>query len=1480
MKWFGLVIAVLFWLPTDSSAQVCTPTTHTFVESFDNTTYKDAATTADKWGTGKLAIKTKGANFAGISASTGVAWRAMVPADWDGDGFTDIIAKTLTPACHIHFFRNKGVDAGGNHLGFDPGGVSGSAGFNAWYVATPAGTDACEVGSRILQAGDFDGDGDVDVLFQANHWTSGTPYGEIYTSEIYEFTGWDVGLNKPNFVVHNVFPSFSADPPHHFKPDLSYTTAGVIDWDKDGKDDFITGNTNGNTNEIRFYRSISGGGTWAFEAPVILISNVGFSSTFGTTTQLPGTQCEPAAGRSNGVTGFAIADFDGDGDRDFIIGSVNETILKFWKNDGSDSNFIAGANVAFAASGTNIELPGDFDRDGDIDLIIGRDGFMCGGAGNSEWFLKNNGTGTFTASLLWPGYASGDLDYGIVIDLNNDGDYDFIVSDGNDAGSYYATVVTPTSVYSLLGTGVSKSIDGLANATNAVTTVTLSNLSVVKPVGTDILYYVSNDNGMSWEQLSASELPPTSNPHTFSSFGADLRWKAELTTPSQAMLPADASLAPGSYITPEIDELGFSFTSVDRRRFSRSGVSVAKFTWAGTEYEFLIGASFYYPGFEGSLRFLDIKSLTAGTVDNATGLERVDTHVNVTLAADAADVLVATAGNTRVFYGAYADAGLGPTNDRVSMTTGEMNTPTTNPTLQTMTGLTAANKVTVLDFLRNGMNHATGNKFYDPGHSTPIFVGVPSADNTYMGTGYDTFKTAQSGREPVVYIGANDGFLHAFNPITRAEKWAFSPYNLLLKLKNQYALDAAGNAHYAHDFYVDGDIVAQDIKIGANWKTVLVAGQAKGKGRGDANYYFALDVTSPNNPLPLWEYSDPYVPATSCTGDPCETICVPDCPPPVCTPTCDQAGHVFQVAPADEIWIEAEHYNSKSTLSSTYNWAVEADASSSGGSLIHVVPDNVGGACAANSTVCGAVVRYDVNIQVAGTYYLSFREKNSNSNDDNDVQWAVDGAFVGGNFATTRSNPLVWSTPATGVALTPGVYSLQVYMRDSGLYIDKFRLKRASSVSPAAGAGSAESCQVCTTPPCNPPICNDQCKVGAGACAANCAAGQDWPECGAGKECCGSPGSATCQTTGTCGTATPDTAMGETWSTPIFGRVSIGGTETWVVFFGSGYDNISAGVVGRKLYMLDATDGTLRGSWAVDDIVASGTNPSTIDNTLPGGPAVVDVDNNGLVDAVYFGDLEGRIWRLNTSTSGTLSSGVVSNWSLVNIFDAGLPSGAGDRIWAPIVTTPAVAILNSKAHIYFGTGGDDRAPTSPASGKFYRFYGIEDDTTVSSTRYDNNLDSSKLEWKVDGPVEHKFWSDPKISNNSVIYFASLPGTIESSNPCENIGSGSLVYGYAIRNHRDASGALKTAGSQMFTPISSTSKIRQSVFLRTGFGYGGGVATPVTPTAVSKTDVFIQEFTGNGGVADAPAVRRLTDGGVSLSTSKRLQIQYWREVPLP
>jgi outer membrane protein OmpA-like peptidoglycan-associated protein len=48
------------------------------------------------------------------------------------------------------------------------------------------------------------------------------------------------------------------------------------------------------------------------------------------------------------------------------------------------------------------------------------------------------------------------------------------------------------------------------------------------------------------------------------------------------------------------------------------------------------------------------------------------------------------------------------------------------------------------------------------------------------------------------------------------------------------------------------------VLIDGEWKTILVCGQGPGKGSvvgvGEGiNYYFALDVTNPANPIPLWE---------------------------------------------------------------------------------------------------------------------------------------------------------------------------------------------------------------------------------------------------------------------------------------------------------------------------------------------------------------------------------------------------------------------------------------------------------------------------------------------------------------------------------------------------------------------------------------------------------------------------------------------------
>ena len=50
-------------------------------------------------------------------------------------------------------------------------------------------------------------------------------------------------------------------------------------------------------------------------------------------------------------------------------------------------------------------------------------------------------------------------------------------------------------------------------------------------------------------------------------------------------------------------------------------------------------------------------------------------------------------------------------------------------------------------------------------HSAPAYV--QNAVSGYIGGGYSSYAAAQEGRDPRVYVGANDGMLHAFDADTR-----------------------------------------------------------------------------------------------------------------------------------------------------------------------------------------------------------------------------------------------------------------------------------------------------------------------------------------------------------------------------------------------------------------------------------------------------------------------------------------------------------------------------------------------------------------------------------------------------------------------------------------------------------------------------------------------------------------------------------------
>lgn len=125
-----------------------------------------------------------------------------------------------------------------------------------------------------------------------------------------------------------------------------------------------------------------------------------------------------------------------------------------------------------------------------------------------------------------------------------------------------------------------------------------------------------------------------------------------------------------------------------------------------------------------------------------------------------------------------------------------------------------------------------------------------------LGAGYTAFVASKATRTPAVYVGANDGFLHAFNAKKLAdgggvELFAFSPFgvreNLWRLADPEYGtLDTNG-----HQYFVDGEVSVIDAKLGASWATVLV-GTA---GRGGKSL-FGLDVTSPQTFGPnnvMWE---------------------------------------------------------------------------------------------------------------------------------------------------------------------------------------------------------------------------------------------------------------------------------------------------------------------------------------------------------------------------------------------------------------------------------------------------------------------------------------------------------------------------------------------------------------------------------------------------------------------------------------------------
>ncbi len=157
-------------------------------------------------------------------------------------------------------------------------------------------------------------------------------------------------------------------------------------------------------------------------------------------------------------------------------------------------------------------------------------------------------------------------------------------------------------------------------------------------------------------------------------------------------------------------------------------------------------------------------------------------------------------------------------------------------------------------------------------HSSPFWVGPPSntnyeanwSDNLYPAAvaaedasgvqNYQSFNNTYTGRENVVYIGANDGLLHGFRsgsfsngsmvttsyPNDGLEVFAYMPGAIVNTIHSASTAYDYSSPNYSHTFAVDAPPRGDDLFFSNAWHTWLVGGLGAG---GSAIY--ALDVTDP-----------------------------------------------------------------------------------------------------------------------------------------------------------------------------------------------------------------------------------------------------------------------------------------------------------------------------------------------------------------------------------------------------------------------------------------------------------------------------------------------------------------------------------------------------------------------------------------------------------------------------------------------------------
>jgi hypothetical protein len=849
-----------------ASSQSCVENTGTFAETFSDASDLDTAASSVKYWFNDpvnpreiMTLNWVGANFGTANPSYVPAWvNALTTNDFDLDGWPDYIGTSSSYSNCLAFVRNLGGQGsiGSFQIASWIDGCTGNA--SGWPTRGVGGAAIDTEGHCGMTSGDYDGDGDFDFILIVSTTAGNCDLKRVWLYKNNLITGGS-NTGTVSFTRTDLTSAWSGTVGGIA---WSATMATSVDFDADGDIDVIMGNRDGDVLKITNTKNnLINAQTFVVETPPLVST----------------------AWTGRGVSTVSVANFDGSPGLDIIVGSVSTAELLFYSNDGTGhmnlaASFTDGSgdlhNNMYDGAAT-VSLANDFDRDGDQDLIIGTDNYNYGGDGygGKVYYFKNGGSGNFTVKLVFDGPSKSpqvyDFDLGTVFDFDKDGDMDFLIADGNDTQYYYLFVNTLADVYNTQGIGLSVNLT--PTLTGRQYAITKARLTAIdqrilggSSDGLNIDYFVSNNDGQTWEYYAgyeASQIVNVTNQpwHDFHTYGSSLRWKAILTAAEDPMTDYENA----SYETPLVDTLRMEYIYVERREYSRSSAAATTTDLAGRRRKLLLSSSFIFPGSEGQLRAYDVTNIrvssTAGSTIQTISQSDPFSSTGRTVASggeiywDAGQQLQERDPANRTIYCSYRP------NSSTAYSRRDFTTANTS-TLASLLVDPDTDNAGLIQFVRGvGRNWKLGDIL----HSSPTIMGPPAGDSVAMGSGYAAFMQAWAGRTPVVFLGANDGMLHCFELATGRELWGYIPYNLIPRLKNMSAKDAySGERYFVPASYVDGTPSIGDAYINGAWKTVLICGQGGGYGSslgGGLNYYFALDVTDPANPQPLWEMTDTYM---------------------------------------------------------------------------------------------------------------------------------------------------------------------------------------------------------------------------------------------------------------------------------------------------------------------------------------------------------------------------------------------------------------------------------------------------------------------------------------------------------------------------------------------------------------------------------------------------------------------------------------------